>query len=185
MGQPSDEELIKAAQQGDHTAWQVLVERFQDGLFRAIRRLCRCDGDAEDYVQSTFLVAYEKLDTLESPAAIGSWLYRIARNKVRARHRRERGRSFGDGEEADIESESEDPLSAALRRERIQDVRNCIDNLPPEQRSALELKMDQAMTLQEISDAEHIPFGTAQGRIRLGLEKLRDCLESKGYGYER
>ncbi|MEO8498132.1 MAG: sigma-70 family RNA polymerase sigma factor [Planctomycetota bacterium] len=182
MGQLSDEELIEAAKQGHLSAWQQLIEVHRDCLFRSIRRLCRCDADAEDVLQETFLTAHQKLGTLENPSAFKGWLFRIAHNAATALYRRKRGRGFGDDEAAAIESESDNPLEAALRRERIQDVRNCIDNLPPEQRLAMKLKIDDAMTLQEIADARGIPFGTAKGRHRLGLDKLRACLESKGYG---
>jgi len=58
-------------------------------------------------------------------------------------------------------------------------VREALEQLPPAQREVLELAYFQGMTQREIAEYLNIPLGTVKTRMRLGMMKLRDMLESK------
>src|SRR5262245_24747286 len=78
--EPEDEVLAHRAAQGDESAFEALVTRFQGRVYRLVRRLTRSDGDAEDVLQETFLQAYRGLHAFRSEARFSTWLYRIATN---------------------------------------------------------------------------------------------------------
>ncbi|MDA1052238.1 MAG: sigma-70 family RNA polymerase sigma factor [Planctomycetota bacterium] len=186
MDQLSDESpidtLIEQAKRKDHAAWSELVERFEGPLSRSIRPHCRCDADADDFVQDAFLVAYERLDTLTSPAALWGWLFRIAWRKLLVFYRRERGRNFADGEEAEVVGRELSSFSSFQQEQLIKDVRDCIQGLDPDKAAAISLIKLSEMTYAEAAAILRVPPGTVSSRITHAMPQLRRCLESKGNG---
>lgn len=78
---PSDVELVRAAQEkgerGRH-AFDVLVERYHQPIYRQLYRLTRRPGTADDLTQETFVKAYLELPKLNEAATFPAWLRRIA-----------------------------------------------------------------------------------------------------------
>jgi RNA polymerase sigma-70 factor (ECF subfamily) len=79
----SDEALARRAMAGDHAAFEVLVERYQERVYRLARRLTGSPADAEEVLQETFLSAYRRLGGFRGDAKFKTWLYRIATNAAR------------------------------------------------------------------------------------------------------
>src|SRR5580698_1971294 len=77
MGQ-NDHEAIRAVLSGDKEAYGALVVRHSRTLFRVAFRITGNEADADEVVQDAFVRAYRKLDTFESRANFGTWVYRIA-----------------------------------------------------------------------------------------------------------
>src|SRR6185503_19456401 len=89
--EPSDEALVARAAAGDDRAFELLVTRYENRVFRLACRLTS-DADAPDVLQETFLNVYRNLRSFRGDAQFGTWLYRIATNAAlmlrRARARR-------------------------------------------------------------------------------------------------
>lgn len=86
----SDEALAIRAADGDASSFAVLVERYQDRVYRLACRLTS-ETDAADILQETFLQAFRHLAAFRGEARFGTWLYRIATN-ASLMHRRSRAR---------------------------------------------------------------------------------------------
>ena len=78
----SDAELIKACRRGSETAWNELVERFQRLIVTIPRRAGLSEEQAADVFQEVFLTLFEKLDEIEQPEKIRSWLVTTAKFKT-------------------------------------------------------------------------------------------------------
>lgn len=76
----SDQGAVAAVRAGDRDAFRLLVEKHSRTIFKLGHRMTGNEQDAEEVVQETFLKAYRKLDSFESRANFGTWLYRIATN---------------------------------------------------------------------------------------------------------
>src|SRR3954462_14546280 len=83
--------VVERARAGEAAARAELFERFAPSLSGMLARLLRSVADAEDALQDTFLIAFEKLDRLHDDAGIEGWLMQIA---VFQAHRRFRRRRF-------------------------------------------------------------------------------------------
>lgn len=78
----TDGELIKACRRGDESAWNELVERFQRLIITVPRRAGLSKEQAADVFQEVFLTLFEKLDEIEQPERIRSWLVTTAKFKT-------------------------------------------------------------------------------------------------------
>ena len=80
MSSDPDQLLVRAARDGDLRAFEQLVERHRDVVFRVVARLVADDAEAEDLTQDTFLRAFHRLERYRGDAPFRSWLLRIAHN---------------------------------------------------------------------------------------------------------
>src|SRR5262245_62041358 len=97
----SDEELVSACLQGEESAFDVLVMRWDRKIRGAIFRIVGSEEEARDLCQEAFLKAYRHLGTFKQEARFSSWLYQIALNLCRDRLRRRRGRTMVSLDDAD------------------------------------------------------------------------------------
>ncbi len=101
----SDAELVKACRRGDQSAWDELVERFQRLIFTVPRRAGLSEAQSADILQEVFLTLFEKLNEIEQPEKIRSWLVTTAKFKTWGAVRGEKiSRVSADAEE--IESQT-------------------------------------------------------------------------------
>ncbi len=87
----NDAELFKACRRGDETAWNALVDRYQRLIFAIPRRAGLSDEQSSDILQEVFLTLLEKLDEIEQPEKIRSWLVTTAKFKTWGLVRSEKG----------------------------------------------------------------------------------------------
>src|ERR1041384_1894018 len=86
-----DEEVVARVLAGETALFEILMRRYNQGLFRVSRVILRNDGEAEDVMQDAYVRAYEHLGQFAGKAAFSTWLTRIAIHEALARKRR-RGR---------------------------------------------------------------------------------------------
>ena len=86
----SDQQLAIAVQGGDRRAAQLLMERYQDGLFGLALRLLRNREDAAEVAQEAMVKALARIETYDASRPFSPWVYRIARNLCIDRHRKKR-----------------------------------------------------------------------------------------------
>jgi RNA polymerase sigma factor (sigma-70 family) len=126
--------LARAAHDRERGAWEELVARYQ-GLVRAVVGSFRLqEADVADAVQSTWLRALERLDTVRDPQCLGGWLATVARREclaLLARARRESPMELDDLAQAAVESGPEAMAVAADTREA---VGRAVAALPPRRR---------------------------------------------------
>jgi len=87
----SDAELVRSCRAGDEPAWAKLVDRYQRLIFAIPRRAGLGDEQAADILQEVFLTLFEKLDEIQQPEKIRSWVVTTAKFKTWAAVRNSRG----------------------------------------------------------------------------------------------
>src|SRR5215468_8818056 len=86
----SDEELVARARAKDFGAFEELLERYEDRVFRLAYRFVRNESEAKEILQDTFLSIWRKLDTFKGDSLFSSWVYRVAANTALMRLRSQR-----------------------------------------------------------------------------------------------
>ena len=90
-GEPADTTLVEAARRGDLYAWERLVRRYQEPVYRVSWLVVRDSSMAEKATRSTFVRAFRALPAMEDDIGLLPWLIRIAASESR-QQRRESGR---------------------------------------------------------------------------------------------
>jgi len=152
-------------------------------LFRLARSIVRNDSHAEDVVQSAYLAAYSKLNTVSDPTKLRSWLSRITVNEAIDLTRREkRNAALPEGWQDGVPVPSAPPLARELisgetpetnttRRELRQLLEDAIDELPPVLRSVLVLRDVEGLSASEV--AACLGLGEVAVRVRLFRARAR------------
>ncbi|HAY83132.1 MAG TPA: sigma-70 family RNA polymerase sigma factor [Planctomycetaceae bacterium] len=134
---------------------------------------------ASDVLQTSFVKLAEKGHATREGSR-KAWLFRVAYHEAMAIRRREK---VGDKVQERMAWVGEHTSAAAdqplLRREAVAAVREALQQLPPEQLQVVRMRIYEEKKFVEIADELNIPLGTALGRMRSGLQKLRTSLENK------
>ncbi len=187
---PQDAELILKAQQGDFTAFEQLVYRYDKQVLTMAARFVRSSDDAKDIYQEVFLRVYQGLRRFKMQSEFTTWLYRITTNVCLTHRSRKKKRahvSF-DEEYEDNEGEphalrvtaSSEPLpDQRVIDEEISDhVRNAMETLSPQQKMVFTLKHYQGLKLREIAEMMECSEGTVKKHLFNGTARMRKKLEN-------
>lgn len=90
LSSATDEELVARARAKDYAAFEILLERYEDKVFRLAFRFVRNESEAKEILQDTFLSVWRKLDTFKGDSLFSSWVYRVAANTALMRLRSQR-----------------------------------------------------------------------------------------------
>lgn len=175
----ADARLAQRIRAGDHAALGELYDRYASIALGTALRVLGDRGEAEDVVHDAFVAVWRKIDRFDADrGSLRAWLMTVVRNRAIDRIRARRpGMDLEDADERSLLRTGPNPTwEAALRRSSATEVRTAMADLPDEQRRAIELAYFEGYTYREVADLTGVAPGTANGRLRLALGKLRDAL---------
>lgn len=180
-----DQLLIERCRSGHPEAFGDLVSKYQRRLVRTLGTLLGNGHDALDVAQDAFLKAYLNLDSFRGDAAFYSWLFRIAWNGAATLRRKQRVRASASldairemsGSEPDDLSPTSDPTRALQISEDQQLLRQSLNELAEDYRTALILKEIEGLSYEEIASLTDCPIGTVRSRIHRARQELRAKLD--------
>lgn len=183
-GQPIEEQLLAAAQQGDPEAYAELQLLLEADIRRYIRGKINDPYTVDDVVQETFLAFYQNLPRIDPPSNLRPYLFRIARNKCFDDLRKlERNENVSlDDEpvrvrvsftEAHQQPKPDDLTHWMLLHLEVQEA---MEQLPDTQREALQLYSEEQMTYAEIAEIMGCSVGTVKSRLYYAKKNLRGYL---------
>jgi RNA polymerase sigma-70 factor (ECF subfamily) len=174
-----DATLAQRIRSGDREALGALYDRHAGRAMGTAMRVVRDHAQAEDVVHDAFVVVWQKIGRFDaSRGSVRGWLLTIVRNRAIDQVRRRRSSIDVDtADEHSLLRTGADPTQeGAIEEIRAEHVRRAIGDLPDDQRIAIELAYFRGHTYREIAEITGVPHGTANGRLRLALAKLRDSL---------
>ncbi|OOZ37367.1 RNA polymerase sigma factor RpoE [Solemya velesiana gill symbiont] len=169
-----DQELVARVQRGDKKAFDLLVLKYQQKVANLVSRYVRDPHETLDVTQEAFIKAYRALPNFRGESAFYTWLYRIAINTAKnflvAQGRRPPG--------SDVDAETAEQLDVGVRLKEhgtpenhlLEDeiaatVKQAIDDLPEDLRTAITLRELEGLSYDEIAKAMDCPVGTVRSRI--------------------
>jgi RNA polymerase sigma-70 factor (ECF subfamily) len=176
----ADEDLMQLLQRNDPRAFEVVYERHSGAAFSLAYRMVGRGNVAEDVVQEAFLSIWRSGARYErTRGSVRTWVLGIVHHRAIDQLRRssvhDKRRSSDEGIEERFESRERTEGEVA-RREEAATIRSAMDTLPADQSHVIELAYFGGFTHTEIAEMLGAPVGTVKGRMRLGLEKLRNQL---------
>lgn len=159
--------LVRAATSGDAAAFAEIYARFHRAVHAVVLARGRRE-EAADLVQEVFVTAYEKLATLEDPAAFPGWLLTLARNRATDSLRRVRPvKELGDYRV--------EPPPRAEAREAL----DAIAALPEAYRETLLMRLVEGMSGPEIAERTGLAEGSVRVNLHRGMALLRERLAGR------
>lgn len=170
-----DELLVLRSQEGDASAFDELVGRWQERLWRHAWRLTGGEDAAWDALQEAWIGITRGIGRLENAAAFPGWAYRIVSNKCRDRIRRERGRREAAEAYADQVRQAE--AEASDLEEQCSNLKEALARLPGRDRAILSLRYEEGFGTAQIAEILRVPEGTVKSRLHYARKRLRKYLE--------
>ena len=175
----ADARLAERIRAGDAEALGELYDRYASVALATALRVVGGRDEAEDVVHDAFVTVWRKIDRFDAErGALRAWLMTVVRNRAIDRVRARRTSvDIDDADERSLLRTGPNPTwEDALRRASAGELRSALAELPDEQRRAIELAYFEGYTYREVAELTGVAPGTANGRLRLALAKLRDSL---------
>jgi RNA polymerase sigma-70 factor (ECF subfamily) len=176
-------DLIRAAQQGDRSAFDELVRQTYVDTFTLAFRLTGNEEDARDVTQDAYLRAWRGIGRFRGEAQFSTWMYRITANAAAThtnRRRRQRTETLEDHMHP-VEDRTESlPGPAAESAEALDRVSQAIGTLPAKLRHVVLLKDVYGLSHEDIAAELDISVAAAKVRLHRARRKLKDMLYEHG-----
>jgi RNA polymerase sigma-70 factor (ECF subfamily) len=184
----TDNELGRAAATGDLVAFEELVARYTEPLFKVALRFFNDYDEASDILQQVLVKVYTGLPRVNRELSVRPWIFKIARNvcldtlKHKRRHPATR---FTEMEsvitdwQEQIEGDSPLPEEVMSRRETQVMVRTAIARLPVRYREVVALRSGSDLTFAEIGEALGMPENTVKTYFHRAKQLLRKMLQDE------
>jgi len=167
--------------------------QYLDQLYAAALRMTRNPADAEDVVQETYAKAYASFHQFTPGTNLKAWLYRILTNTyINSYRKKQREPQISDGENiedwqlARAESHTSSGLKSAemvaLENLPDSDIKEALQQLPPDFRLAVYLADVEGFAYKEIAEIMGTPIGTVMSRLNRGRNQLRNLLADYARG---
>jgi len=172
--------LAQRIRSGDRVALGEVYDRHASVALAVALRIVADREQAEDLVHDAFVATWQKIDRFDpARGSLRSWIVTIVRNRAIDRLRGTRPSiEIGEADERSLLKSGPNPTwDGAVARLGAEQLRAALAELPEAQREAIELAYFGGRTYREIATLTGVPLGTATGRLRLALARLRELLQ--------
>jgi RNA polymerase sigma-70 factor (ECF subfamily) len=185
----TDEELVARARAKDFAAFEQLLDRYEDKIFRLAYRFVRNETEAKEILQDTFLSIWRKLDTFKGDAQFSSWLYRVAANAALMRLRAQKRHPEVSTEELPIdfldnyghlpaggENWAKRPDEELQSEELRRHIQAAVDELPEIYRTVFLIRDVEGLSTEETAEVLQISIPTVKTRLHRARLALRETI---------
>lgn len=182
----SDEEAVRRILQGERNAYETIMRRYNQRLFRIARSFIRDEDQIEDIVQEAYIKAYEQLPRFEFRSRFSTWLTRILINEALGWLRQQkRFTPFeGDGQDEPTLAlafpgaltNEVTPADQLMNAELKEILEKAVDELPEKYRSVYMMREIEGMSVAETSECLSITETNVKVRVNRAKEMLRETI---------
>lgn len=173
-----EKQLVLRSQQGDQSAFSVLVERYKRKVYNLALSITHSPETADDMAQEAFIKAYYALPKFQFKSEFGTWIYQITVNTVRDYLRKEnkmKKTAFSEKVENTLAAK-DDMLEREEREEqqrRKKLLRRVIETLPEKYRTIISLRDIEGLSYETITKVLDLSPGTVDSRLHRARKMLR------------
>jgi len=178
--------LVQRAQQGDETAYDELVRRYQERVYATIYHMTANHEDAADLAQETFIKGFQALKSFKGDSSFYTWVYRIAVNKTINFLKARKNKTHLSLNDLDLNAENNPDMVALVsektpRRDaglsELQEKLNAaMLKLSPDHRLVVTLHDVQGLPHEEIANIMDCNIGTVRSRLFYARQQLQAYL---------
>lgn len=176
----SDAEVVRRVLEGERAHFEVLMRRYNQRVYRAIRGILRNEQEVEDTMQQAYLLAYAHLGEFAGASSFSTWLSRIAINEafacLRKLGRLSAADEIPDFAEDIMRSPPESPEDRAVAQQSMRFLESAVDKLSPLYRTTFMLREVEQLSTAETSETLGITEQAVKIRLHRARLALRDAL---------
>jgi RNA polymerase sigma-70 factor (ECF subfamily) len=185
-GDLTDDVLVREAQLGDTRAFDELVVRYRDKVYRLSYKILRNEDDASEALQDAFTSAFRGLKNFKSESTFSTWLYRVATNASLMKYRKRRDDHVSleqsqspqrDAEPLSIPDWSQQPLEELLDAETKEVMEEGLRRLPEDLRTVFILRDEEGYSNAEVAQMLDLTVAAVKSRLQRARIALRDRLD--------
>lgn len=180
LDESSDVELVRQFKTGDPNAFDAIVRRFQDRVFRLACVTLYDEQFAADVTQEVFVRSFKGLRRFHFRSAPFTWLYRVTKNVCNEFNRTRRNETLAD--EPEDTNALPDQQVASL--EHARQVRKLVAALPQRQREVVMLRWFEDLSVKETASAMGCREGTVKALLHKATNSLRKKMQQQGINHD-
>lgn len=176
-----DNVVVNRVLDGEKELFEILVRRYNQTLYRAVRSYLKSEKDIEDTMQDAYLKAFRKLHQFKNDAAFSTWLVRIGINEALQRIRKQsRVQSVKiaqtENDTFQPESRQMDPEQKTIQNETRLLLEKAVDRLPEKYRVVYVLREVEKMDHKSIAKCLALSNSNVKVRFHRSKEMLKEIL---------
>jgi RNA polymerase sigma-70 factor (ECF subfamily) len=183
MNEADDLSLINKFKNGDASAFEEILLKYQDRIYNLCRYMLGSVHDADDATQDIFFKAYQNLNKFKPDSSLYTWLYRIAVNTCIDYRRKPFFESlFKNSKEGDVfvvdqPYRSPSPEKLYESKQIGNSIQLALGHLSEKLRTVIVLKEIEGFSYEEIAEVLDVSIGTVKSRISRAREELKELLK--------
>ena len=176
-----DFEIINRFINGDESAFNILVKKYQKRIYWHARQMLNDHLDADEVTQEVLIVMYKKLKTFNFKSSLYTWIYKIVTTRSLNQIRRKKIKRFlsiEDTEEKDLSVEN-DIIEDMSNKQKLERIQKAIEKIPPKQRQVFILRNFDELSYEEISEITGKSVGGLKANYFHALKKVMELVNEK------
>jgi RNA polymerase sigma factor (sigma-70 family) len=174
-----DKELLEKFKdpQSRNYGFNLLIHKYQQKVYRLIRKMVIDHDDADDLTQETFIKVWRHLPSFKGDSQLYTWIYRIATNECLAFLNKKKKRFFIPIHDLSAELEDKLEQDAHISSDKIElKFQKALLRLPEKQRLVFSMKYFEELKYEEISEILGTSVGALKASYHLAVKKIEDFL---------
>lgn len=167
-----DVDLVKSAVKGDRDAFETLLERHYDTMYKMAFKWCGVQSDAQDITQNACMKLVKSISQYKGKSAFTSWLYPLVINTAKDYYRAQKRHEHTDSGLDTVPAKNDNAYDRLYARQ----VMEYIDELPDKEKEALVLVTFDGLSHAEAAKKLHCAESTISWRIHEARKKLETGL---------
>jgi RNA polymerase sigma-70 factor, ECF subfamily len=172
-----DEDIVRRIVEGERELFELLLRRYNQRIYRAVRAVLRNPEDTEDVMQQAYVNAYRHLHQFEGRSSFPTWMTKIAIREAFARNRKTE--LHGENKMSDFREPSADPEERAVAADLLQHVEAEVAALPEAYRAVLILREVEGLSTEETAECLQLSTDVVKTRLHRARTMLRDAMDRR------
>lgn len=180
LNNANDTELIKNFIDGDESAFNRLVLKYQERIYWHARRMTGNHLDADEILQEVLLVIYNKLKTFEFKSSVYTWIYTITNTRSLNFIKRKKLRSILSLSDIQNYENTSENISADIdQKQKLEMIEKALQKLPVKQREVFIMRNYNEMSYEEIAEITGKSTGTLKANYFHALNKIKELVKDE------
>jgi RNA polymerase sigma-70 factor (ECF subfamily) len=179
----SDIELVNEFKNGNTSAFDEIVKRYQRKVYMLARRILGNHEDADDIAQEVFIKLFYSLNDFKGESSLFTWIYRITVNECKSFLRKKKIKELVQIDEvANLLKFGQTPDQELFEKEERNLIERAVEKLPTKQRMIFVMRFFEDLDYQEIAKILNKPIGTLKANYFHAVKKIQKFIKDELQG---